>query len=188
MSPKIFFVGITIIVIGLLLFVFGTQTSIAYDVKIDKGNLIEPVYFSVKDVYFIERSLQKNTTITCLGKVEILETDDQNDINFYILEEENFKKWKAREDDVNYKLRLLRVKDFNTSLIVDKDGVYFFIFDNSYSFLKKEVNFQVIYQREVLIPKESKSYELNNLGIGLAILGSVLTIYGIIKKEPIPWS
>ena len=188
MNSKIFFLGITIFLVGILLFTFGTQTSIVYNLKIDKGNLIEPIYFSVENFYIIERNIQKNTTITCLGKIETLGVNNQSDINFYILNEENFKKWKAREENINYKLRLLRVKEFNTSLIIDKDDTYFFIFDNSYSFSKKEVKFQAIYQQTILIPKESKSYEWNNFGIILAIFGLVLTIYGVIKKEPIPWS
>jgi hypothetical protein len=188
LNPKIFFLGITIFLVGILLFAFGTQTSIVYDLKIDKGNLIEPIYFSVENFYIMERNIQKNTTITCLGKIETLGINNQSDINFYILNEENFKKWKAREENVNYKLRLLRVKEFNTSLVIDKDDTYFFIFDNSYSFSKKEVKFQAMYQQAILIPKESKSYEWNNFGIILAILGLVLTIYGVIKKEPIPWS
>ncbi|MEM3507141.1 MAG: hypothetical protein QXT31_05770, partial [Candidatus Bathyarchaeia archaeon] len=167
---------------------FGTQTSITYDLKIDKGSLIEPVYISVKDLYIIEKNLQKNITIICLGKVKALGTDNQSDINFYILDEENFKNWKNREENVNYRLRLLMVKEFNNSLVIDKDDNYFFIFDNSYSFLKKEIEFQVTYERPILIPKESKSYKWNNFGIILAILGSVLTVYGAIKKEPIPWS
>ena len=93
-----------ILVIGLLLMFFGTQIYVEHVPKHDEGPLIERTVAVVDELYYKDFSARvevnssvKDVVVTIYGSAESLQAGSSADINFYVMNDSNFLKWKHRE-------------------------------------------------------------------------------------------
>ncbi|MEM2228219.1 MAG: hypothetical protein QXR82_05405 [Candidatus Bathyarchaeia archaeon] len=187
MRVKPTFLGLAILLLGILLISLSFKTYMIEVKKIKKEPLIEKSKFIVGDVKVLQRYLTSGYLIVCYGKVYLPETGNLSDVNFYIMDEENYEKWfkgKNAESIIEKK----KVTILNVSVPIIRNDTYYFIFDNTYAELyKKEVEFEAYKQYEVIEMEPARIKTLNNLGLPLVFIGFIIMIYGILKKPEVTW-
>ena len=192
MRPRPTFGGIIILVIGLLLIFFGTQFYVEYVPRHDEGPLIERTVAVVDELYYKDFSAHvevnssiKDVVVSTYGSAESLQAGSSADVNFYVMNDSNFLKWKHREK-AGYILTSTGT-EFKFGLIVNYTDTYHFIFDNPSPSAKKTVNFEAKYSRTLLIPEERENRILNYVGAVAAATGALICVYGLRKPPIIPW-
>ena len=192
MRPRPTFGGIIILIIGLLLIFFGTQIYVEYVPKHDEGPLIERTVAVVDELYYKDFSARvevnssvKDVVVTIYGSAESLQAGSSADINFYVMNDSNFLKWKHREK-AGYILTSTGT-EFKSSFVVNYTDTYHFIFDNPSPSAKKSVDFEAEYSRTLLIPEERENRSLNYVGAVAAVAGALTCVYGLRKAPIIPW-
>ena len=187
MRAKPTFLGLAILLLGILLISLSYRTYMVEVKKIKKEPLIEKSKFIVGDFKVLQKYLTSGYSIVCYGKVYIPETGNLSDINFYIMDEENYGKW-FKGKNAEALLEKKKVTILNVSIPITSNGTYYFIFDNTYAELyKKEVEFEAYKQYEVIEAEPTQMKTLINLGLPLTFIGLIIMIYGILKKPEITW-
>lgn len=192
MRPRPTFGGIVILIIGLLLMFFGTQIYVEYVPKHDEGPLIERTVVVVDELYYKDFSARvevnssvKDFAVSINGLAESLQSGSSGDINFYVMNDSNFLKWKHREK-ADYILTLTKA-EFRVGFVVNDTDTYHFVMDNTSPSAKKRVNFEAKYSRTLMIPEERENRTLNYIGAVAAAAGVLICVYGIRKEPIIPW-
>jgi len=192
MRPRPTFGGIIVLVIGLLLMFFGTQIYVEYVSKHDEGPLIGQTVGLVDELYYKDFSARvevnstvKDVVISVYGSAESLQAGSSADINFYVMNDSNFLKWKHREK-ADYILTSTGT-EFKFGFVVNYTDTYHFIFDNTSPSAKKSVNFEAKYSRTLVIPEERENRTLNYIGAVAAAAGALMCVYGLRKEPIIPW-
>jgi hypothetical protein len=187
MRAKPTFLGLAILLLGILLISLSYRTYIVEVKKIKKDPLIEKSKFIIGDVKVLQRYLTSDRSIVCYGKVYIPETGNLSDINFYIMDEENYEKW-FKGKNAEPLLEKKKITILNVSMPITKNGTYYFVFDNTYAELyKKEVEFEAYSQYEIIEEEPTQMKALSNLGLPLVFVGFIIMIYGILKKPEVTW-
>jgi len=192
MRPRPTFGGIIILVIGVLLMFFGTQMYVEYVPTHDEGPLIEQSATVVDELYYKDfsapievNSSVKDLVVSVYGSAESLQAGSSADINFYVMNDSNFLKWKHREK-ADYILTSTGT-EFRFRFLVNYTDTYHFIFDNTSPSAKKSVNFEAKYSRTLMIPEERENRTLNYIGVVAAAVGALVCVYGLRKEPIIPW-
>lgn len=192
MRPRPTFGGIIILVIGLLLIIFGTQIYVQYVPKHDEGPLIERTAAVVDELYYKDFGVRievnnsiKDIVVSMYASAESLQAGSSADINFYVMNDSNFLKWKHREK-AEYILTSTGT-EFRTGFAVNYTDTYHFIFDNTSPSAKKSVSFEAKYSRTLMIPEERENRTLNYIGAVAAAAGALICVYGLRKEPIIPW-
>jgi len=192
MRPRPTFGGIIIVIIGLLLMFFGTQIYVEYVPKHDEGPLFERTVAVVDELYYKDFSAPievnssiKDVVVSMYGSAERLQAGPSANINFYVMNDSNFLKWKHREK-ADY-IFTSTGTEFKFGFVVNDTDTYHFVFDNTSPSAKISVNFEAKYSRTLVLPEERENRALNYIGAVAATAGALMCIYGL-KKEPIiPW-
>lgn len=192
MRPRPTFGGIVILIIGLLLMFFGTQIYVEYVPKHDEGPLVERTVAVVDELYYKDFSARievnssvKDVVVSMYGSAESLQAGSPANINFYVMNDSNFLRWKHREK-ADY-IFTSTGTEFRFGFIVNDTDTYHFIFDNTSPSAKISVNFEAKYSRTLVIPEQRENRALNYVGAVAAAAGALICVYGL-KKEPIiPW-
>jgi len=192
MRPRPTFGGIIVLIIGLLLVLFGTQIYVEYVPKHDEGPLIERTVAVVDELYYEDFSVHidvnntvKDVVVSTYGSVESLQEGLSAGINFYVMNDSNFLRWKHREK-ADY-IFTSTGTEFRFDFAVNNTDTYHFIFDNTSPSAKMSVTFEAKYSRTLVTPEERENRALNYIGAVAAAAGALICVYGL-KKEPIiPW-
>mgnify|MGYP001031051642 CR=1 FL=1 len=192
MRPRPTFGGIIILVVGILLIFFGTQMYIEYVPKHDEGSLIERTVAVVDELYYKDftahievNSSVKDVVVSGHGSVESLQAGPPANINFYVMNDSNFLKWKHREKAAF--ILTSTGTEFKFSFIVNQTDNYHFIFDNISPSAKMRASFEAKYSRTLMVPEERENRTLNYIGAVAAAAGALICIYGLREKPIIPW-
>jgi len=181
------FLGLAILLLGILLISLSYKPYMVEVKKVKKEPLIEKSTFIVGDVKVLQKYLTTGRSVVCYGKVYIPETGNLSDINFYIMDEENYGKW-FKGKNAEPLLKEEKITILNASLPIAKNGTYYFIFDNTYAELyKKEVEFEAYTQYEVIEMEPAQIKEFEKIGFPFIIVGFAVMIYGILKKPKVTW-
>ncbi len=187
MRAKPTFLGLAILLLGILLISLSYRTYMVEVKKIKKEPLIEKSKFIVGDFKVLQKYLTSGRSIVCYGKISIPETGNLSDINFYIMDEENYEEW-FKGKKATALLEKKKVTILNVSMPIARNGTYYFIFDNTYAELyKKEVEFEAYSQYEIVELEPTQMRSLSNFGLPLTFVGLIIMIYGILKKPEITW-
>jgi hypothetical protein len=181
------FLGLAILLLGILLISLSYKPYTIEVKKVKTEPLIEKSTFIVGDFKVFQRYLATGRSVVCYGKVYIPETGNLSDINFYIMDEENYGEW-FKGKSAKPLLEKKRVTILNASLPIAKNGTYYFIFDNTYAELyKKEVEFTAYTQYEIIEEEFTQAKELASIGFPFTLIGAIIMIYGILKKPKVTW-
>jgi len=179
--------GFSLLILGILILLFGSFTYTVSVPKPESKMIFDDLSFVVGDFEIFNANLAENVTVKSVASIRIPATGEPGDINFYITDGEEFQKWK-RGEEVEFIIEKERTGDFNLSFESEKYSTYYFIFDNSFSELyKKEVMFSVEINYVEYIEEVRENESLKLLGYPAIVIGIIVTIFGLIKKQEIKW-
>jgi len=171
---------------------FGTQIYVEYVPRHDEGPLIERTVAVVDELYYKDfsacvevNSSVKDFAVSINGLAESLQSGSSGDINFYVMNDSNFLKWRHREK-ADYILTSSGT-EFKFGFVVNYTDTYHFIFDNTFPSVKKSVNFEAKYSRTLMMPEQRENRTLNYIGVVAAAAGALICVYGLRKEPIIPW-
>lgn len=195
LKRKIVSIGVILLAIGIVAIIFSLwqipfQEQEPYNVP-QSTNLVSES-FMVPTVDDIHRtaSLESGDSI----HIYFACTSGGNlDVDFYVFDEINYFKWKNGEL-CSSQISLSRATTYNQDFTVPSNGTYYFVWDNSFSWITQKgvtatitKNWNEIAYRDVtvyhtVIPSEYSSY-VEYLGIALVLVGVVVTVWGYFSEE-----
>jgi hypothetical protein len=181
--------GAILVLLGVLGTQYGTQTYF----KDVPTNIVDTFQVGVdvkeRDFWFHSFRFEGATIVAGNGTASIVDYGKSNDMNFLVLDSMNFEGWKRRQPGVKYLVEIGQAPTrFDFSFTTAKNDTYYFVFDNYYSTVRREVSLAVRYQY-VKITKELRTdYTLAYGAAGLAIVGAIVLTYGVLKKPEIRWA
>lgn len=181
--------GITLVILGILMILFGSYTYTIDIPIIESKTVFDKISFTVGDVKIYEADFLENVTVTCNASINIPTTGDAGEINFYVLSGEEFQRWKSGEKDIFFIIELAMITNINTSFQTDKQGTYYFIFDNTFSELyKKEVTFSSTMEYVTYVEETRENNNIVYIGYFAVFFGVIVTVYGLIRKPEVTWA
>lgn len=173
--------------IGFTLVLFGVQVRMVPVELLKDQALIEPTTFTVAEVVEHKSEIPGNVTVKGAFKSTLLATGKETPINLYVMTADNYEKWREGEKTVSYALRVFEksVDKFNFS--TGNDGTYYFVFANNPPVYVKSVSFEAYYEKTVMSEKPTYDYTLKQIGWILVAVGTISSIYGLMRKQIIPW-
>ncbi|MCZ2845200.1 MAG: hypothetical protein O2U61_01680 [Candidatus Bathyarchaeota archaeon] len=181
--------GISLVILGILMILFGSYTYTINIPIVESNTVFDKISFTVGDVKVYEADFFENVTVTCNASINIPTTGDAGDINFFVLRGEEFQRWKNGEKDVIFIIELTMIKSINTSFQTDKQGTYYFIFDNTFSELyKKEVTFSSTMEYLTYVEEIRENNSIVYIGYFAVVFGVIVTVYGLIRKPEVTWA
>ncbi len=185
MNAPNFFAGITIIIVGALLFFAGPQLITVPSTRIQVVGLFLDEGFVVGDVW--ERSVELEEGVLVNGTVVASSalTGEPSEVLMLVMDDANYQKWVAHGSPTYVFQKDVSNRE-SFSFNVPRTGLYHFMFDNSLSPVKKKVTITGDIQRQITVnvPDERVSY----VAYGLLGIGALVTAVGIIRKTQIPWA
>ena len=184
-----FFGGILLLVLGVLLFLFGTQVHMVEVPKTEAKVLFDKSMLTVGDYAYKSSGVPANVTVFCSGLVTLPSSNESSEINFYVFDKANFQKWQNGDRSSNFIVQRMGVNQLEASFITVHEDTYYFVFDNSFSTLyKKEVVFSASYEYKVVGYKPVEDRTFNSYSYPLIVAGAVLAAYGLIRKPEVRWA
>jgi hypothetical protein len=191
---KVVFVGIILLIIGIISIIFSLwqipfQEQEPYDVPRSSNLLSESFVVPVGD-------LVRPITLTNGDQIHIyfLCTSGSNrDVDFMLLNETNYLKRKA-DDPFDTHLLVSRATTYNQDYVIPTDGIWYFVWDNSFSWITQkgvtatitknwnEIDYRDITVYHTVVPSAYSTY-VEYLGIALVVVGIIVSIWGIIAYE-----
>ena len=180
-------VGFSLLILGILILLFGSFTYTVSVPRPESKLIFDDLSFVVGDFEVYNANLAENVTVRSIASIKIPATGGPGDINFYITDGEGFQEWR-RGEAVEFIIEKERTGDFNLSFESEKYSTYYFIFDNSFSELyKKEVIFTVEINYVEYVEEVRENESLKLLGYPAIVIGIIVTILGLIKKQELKW-
>jgi len=181
--------GTSLVILGILMILFGSYTYTINIPIVESETVLDNISFTVGDVKVYEADFFENVTVTCNASINIPTTGDSGDINFYVLRGEEFQRWKNGEKDIIYIIELTMIKSINASFQTDKQGTYYFIFDNTFSELyKKEVTFSSTMEYATYVEEIRENNRIEYIGYFAVVIGVIVTVYGLVRKPEVTWA
>ena len=181
--------GISLIILGILMILFGSYTYTIDIPIIESKTVFDKISFTVGDVKVYEADFLENVTVTCNASINIPTTGDTGEINFYVLSGEEFQRWRSGEKDIFFIIELAMITNINTSFQTDKQGTYYFIFDNTFSELyKKEVTFSSTMEYVTYVEETRENNNIVYIGYFAVVFGVIVSVYGLIRKPEVTWA
>ncbi len=187
MKPMI--AGLVLILLGFVASLYGGRTY------------LREVPRTVSDTFQVGRDVKNEsfwshdfrfealTLVVGNGAVSGEVTGQPSSIDFLVLDSVNFESWKQRRSGVQYIVKLLQAQEkFNFNFTTPRNDTYYFVFDNYYSSVKKNVMLSVRYQYVKIFREPFTDYSVTYAGLASAALGITLLGYGFVKKPEIRWA
>ena len=176
--------GITITSLSLISVPFTTTKS--FQVSKSSTEINESLVVQAGTHQYYTKSFPSGTELW----INFIVTSGGNrDVNFWITDEVQYYKWKARESSTSYIYRD-RASSFDERWISPTDKTLYFVFDNSFSvFTSKSLSFRVdrfrieTEQRQVTENRTLLQSEASYLGIAILFIGTAVAGFGIISKS-----
>ncbi len=185
MNAPNFFAGITIVIVGALLFFAGPQLIAVPSTQIQIVGLFHDEGFVVGDLW--ERSAQLEEGVLVNGTVAVSSalTGEPSEVLMLVMDDANYQKWVAHGNPTYAFQKDVSNRD-SFSFTVPRTGLYHFVFDNTISPVKKKVTITGDTQRQTTVnmPDERVRY----VAYGLLGIGALVTAVGIMRKTQIPWA
>jgi hypothetical protein len=181
--------GLVLLIAGILGAQYGPQNYLK-EVPKPFGDTFQ-VAMEVRELSFWSYSyrFEASTSVNGNGTISGGSYGQVPDINFFVLDGPNFEAWKQRQPAVQYLVKITQAQSrFEFSFATPKNGTYFFVFDNYYSTMKREVSLSARYQYVKIIKEQYTDYTFSYVGIGIALVGAIILTYGLLKKPEIRWA
>ncbi|WP_455369787.1 hypothetical protein [[Eubacterium] cellulosolvens] len=183
------FGGLAILIVGLLLTNFGSFT---YTVEVPKEEtrivFNNEIISSIGDFDTREIYLEQGWVVNVEGKISVPDSNESGQIDFFIMNSNEYQKWRTGEKDIEYIIQQEKVSRFNETFIPNKNETYYLVFDNREDpTYKKAVTFSGKYVFETIVEEIKEEDILKQAGYPLAIIGAAFLIYGLIRKSEIRW-
>lgn len=180
--------GLALILLGFIASLYGGRTYLK-DVPrtvtdtFQVGRDVKNESFWAHDFRF-----EASTLVVGNGTVSSEVTGQPGNIDFLVLDSANFQSWRQRQPGVQYTVKLLQTEaKFNFSFTTPRNDTYYFVFDNYYSAVKKNVLLIVRYQYVKISRELFTDYTVTYIGLALAVVGTTALAYGLLKKPEIRW-
>jgi len=132
---------------------------------------------------------EASTLVAGNGVVSSEIAGQASSIDFLVLDSANFENWRQRQPDVQYIVKMVQTQTkFNFSFATPRNDTYFFVFDNYYSAVKKNVLLNVRYQYVRIIKEPFTDYTATCVALVLAMVGTTALAYALLKKPEIRWA
>jgi len=182
-------VGVVLILLGFATSLYGGRTYLR-DVPrtvadtFQVGRDVKNGSFWAHDVRF-----EASTLVAGNGVVSSEIAGQASSIDFLVLDSANFENWRQRQPDVQYIVKMVQTQTkFNFSFATPRNDTYFFVFDNYYSAVKKNVLLNVRYQYVRIIKEPFTDYTATYVALVLAMVGTTALAYALLKKPEIRWA
>jgi hypothetical protein len=176
--------GIAFLILGLLLLTVAGQYVTIEVQQLQHRNIEPHAEFLVGDASYRYYNLPANVPV--LGTVIVTEapTNASGDIRFMILDADNYQRWSTggHPDSI---LQTQKQGAFNFTFTTPKDGVYYFVFDNTASLFKKYVILTVAYNE--ITTSRVPDIRANYVSWALIIIGALIFAYGLVGKPRVTW-
>lgn len=185
-SATLLAIGIVAILFSLIPFPFATQEP--YDVPQSSNLIDESFVVPVGDTH-TTAILQNGDLI----HIYFVVTSGGNlDVDFLVMDELNYFKWKA-QDSYSAQISLSRVTSYNQDFTVPHNAEWYFVWDNSFSWITQkgvtatiskhwnEIAYRDVTVYHTIIPAEYASY-VEYAGIGLVLVGIMVIGWGYASK------
>jgi len=183
------FAGAAILVIGLLMMNLGAYK---YTVEVPRTETriifneirLSPIGdYAVKDV-----DLRQGYLVNLQGSVALPGSNSSGIINLYVMNNNEYQRWRNGEKNIDYVLSLERIERFNETFVSAQNGTLYILFDNTIDpKYKKEVTLSAKYSFETMVPESREEKILTQAGYPLAILGVISLVYGLVRKPVVRW-
>ena len=177
--------GAILLVAGILVLTIVGQ-YITVQVQVVERHDVDPhAQFLVGDV--VDKQYSLPASVTVQGTVDVTQapTNQTGSIQFIVLDAQNYELWQAGQQS-SFTFTATPQDHYNFTFNTNDAGIYHFIFDNRASVYKKYVTLAVGYN-QVAISNEPDA-RVTYLGWGLLVTGLIPLIYGLVRKQPIPWA
>jgi hypothetical protein len=182
---KTAFSGLVLLILGVLL-VTALGQYVTVEMREVHRHSVEPhVEFLVGDVADRAYSLPGSSEV--LGNIIVSQapSNQTGDIRFLVLDSDNYQKWSSGSQ-ADFVYSTDKQGQFNYTFTTGKAGVYHFVFDNRASVYKKYVTLAVAYDE--VTTSRVPDVRVGYAGWVLLIAGSLIFIYGLVKKPPPTWA
>jgi len=183
------FAGAAILVIALLMMYFGAYT---YTVEVPRTETriifteikLSPIGdYAVKDL-----DLRQGYLVNLQGSVTVPDSNSSGIINLYVMNNNEYQRWRNGEKNIDYVLSRERIEEFNETFVLGQNGTFHILFDNTIDpKYKKEVTLSAKYSFETMVPENREERILKQAGYPLAILGVISLVYGLVRKTVVRW-
>ncbi len=183
------FAGAAALVMGLLMMNFGAYT---YTVEVPRtetrvilnGIKLSPIGdYAVKDL-----DLRQGYLVNLQGSVAVPGSNTSGIINLYVMNNDEYQRWRNGEENINYVLSRERIEKFNETFVSGQNGTFHILFDNTIDpKYKKEVTLSAKYSFETMVPEIREEKILTQAAYPLAILGVISLVYGLARKPVVRW-
>lgn len=185
MHFRTFLAGALLVAVGIFLAYPGSQL-----LTVEVPRTVTEVLFPrsivlVADYY--ERSGRLDGLARVTGSVQVTSagTGERSDVSFYVMDNSNYQRWLKRES-TQFLYQRVRQGDFNFSFTTDHDDEYHFVFDNSYSPLKKNVTYESQIERVVL--GKEPDVRVRYAAMTILGVGAVVAALGFLRRTVVPWA
>jgi len=177
--------GVALVVLGLLVITI-IAPIITVEVQEVHQISVEPhAEFLVGDTVDRSYALPKETNV--IGTVFVTEAPSNrtSEISFLVFDAENYQRWTSG-GLANALYSRENQGQFNFTFKTESSGQFYFVFDNRASLYKKYVVLTIAYDEVTTehVPDARVSY----VGWGVAIMGALVLVYGLVRKPPVTWA
>ncbi|MGQ9542862.1 MAG: hypothetical protein ACUVTM_02055 [Candidatus Bathyarchaeia archaeon] len=183
------FGGLAMVILGLLMINFGVYTYTVEVPRVETRVVFDHLKIQqIGDFAVREVELQSKWTVYLEGKVNIPSSVEKGEITVFVMNSSEYQKWMGGEKDIKYIIKEDRVSNFNSTMVVERGGVYHIILDNRYDpTYKKDVTITVRYAFEAKVPESREERILTLAGYPIVVLGVIGFIYGLIRRPEVRW-
>jgi len=191
MKKEIVGMGIVLLVVGCAI-LLGSLVIIPFatakPVLLPQGSYLITEFFTVSLEY-----TSHNRTLYNGDKLHIIievKSGGNLDINFYVMDEPNYNKWKAGES-ASPEISRTSITTYDSDWVVPYDGTWYFVYDNTYGSASKDVSAIVTkhwtetYYRQITVYRPLIPSQFSYLSVAVLLGGVVALIVGKTAKAPV---
>ncbi|MEM3003920.1 MAG: hypothetical protein QXO25_01615 [Candidatus Bathyarchaeia archaeon] len=181
--------GAALLVVGLLMAYFGVytytvETPIVETRTIFDGLRLGPIGdYAVKDI-----ELREDYLVNLQGSVTVPGSNSSGVVNLYVMNSDEYQRWRNGEKNIEYLFSRERVERFNVSFSSGENGTFHIVLDNTIDpMYKKEVTLSAKYSYQTTLPEVREEKMLKQAGYPVAVLGVLILVYGLLRKPVVRW-
>jgi hypothetical protein len=181
--------GVILTILGVLGAIYGTQTYLKDAPKTITDTFQIGSNVKERDIWSYSLRFDTSTLVIGNGTTSSVAFGKPNEIDFLVLDSVNFDGWKKRQLGVQYIVEIVEAPTaFDFHFTTPKNDTYYFVFDNYRSTVQRDVSLVVRYQYVKIVKEPHVDYTIAYAGSGLAVCGTIVLAYGLLKKPEIRWA
>jgi len=181
--------GVILILLGFVASIYGSRTYLR-----DVPRTVTDTFHvgqDVRDDSYWSHPYHFEPSTVVVGNITVSDaaTGQSSSINFFVLDRTNFESWRQRQPGVQYLVKMLQAQSsFNFSFTTPRNDTYHFVFDNYYSTARKNISLGVRYEYVKISREPYTDHTAAYGGVVLAVVGTTVLAYGLLKKPEIRWA